>query len=131
VGVRLSRGEFEVLVARALGRIPPRFRSRMVNLAILVEDSGPEPDLLGLYEGQPLTERSSMAAAPGPDRIWIFQRPHQEMARSAADLERIVADTVWHEVGHYFGLDESEIHAVEQRRERRRGLEALRRLRKR
>jgi len=131
VAVRLSRDEFDALVERAVAGIPPGFRAQMANLAIVVETCGPEPDLLGLYEGRPLTERSVLDPLGTPDRIRIFQRAHQEMARSRRELEQIVADTVWHEVGHYFGLGEREIHDIEARRERRGALAALRSLRRR
>jgi len=122
VGVAVSREEFEQIVERAIAGIPARFRVRMENLSVSVEAWGPGRDLLGLYEGQPLTERSVSDGFAPPDRIRIFQKPHQEMARSRAELEQIVADTVWHEVGHYFGLNEFEIARVEARRQRLRVL---------
>jgi predicted Zn-dependent protease with MMP-like domain len=120
VPVRLAPAAFDALVDRAVANLPARFRVRMQNLVIVVQPQGPSPDLLGLYEGLPVTERhaSGPTSAFGPDRIRIFQRPHEEMARTLAELERIVTDTVWHEVGHYFGLSEREIHAAEDRRER-------------
>ena len=104
----------------------------MQNVVIVVQPIGPDPSLLGLYEGRPATERlvSDPGSLEGPDRIRIFQRPHEEMARSLTHLERIVTDTVWHEVGHYFGLSEREIHAAEDRRERLRPLRRAARLAK-
>ena len=122
MGVAVSREEFEQIVERAIAGIPARFRVRMENLSVAVEAWGPGRDLLGLYEGRPLTERSVSDGFAPPDRIRIFQKPHQEMARSRAELEQIVADTVWHEVGHYFGLNEFEIARVEARRQRLRVL---------
>lgn len=129
--LRIAPKAFDAIVERAVASIPMRFRARMRNLVIAVQPVGPSPDLLGLYEGRPETERSFGDVSPeGPDRIRIFQRPHEEMARNAADLERIVTDTVWHEVGHYFGLSEREIHAAEDRRERLRPLRRAARLAK-
>ena len=122
MSVAVSREEFEAMVERAIAGIPGRFRSRMENLLFAVEAWGPGRDLLGLYEGRPLTERSVSDPFGLPDRIRIFQRPHEEMARSREELEQIVADTVWHEVGHYFGLNEFEIARVEARRQRLRAL---------
>ena len=123
VPLRLAPKAFDVIVERAVAAIPARFRARMRNLLIVVQPVGPSPDLLGLYEGRPMTERSLGDATPdGPDRIRIFQRPHEDMARNPVHLERIVTDTVWHEIGHYFGLSEREIHAAEDRRERLRPL---------
>lgn len=103
----------------------------MQNLVIVVQPVGPSPDLLGLYEGRPATARGLGDAGEGPDRIRIFQRPHEEMAKSHAELTRIVTDTVWHEVGHYFGLSEREIHAAEDRRDRLRPFRRAARLAKR
>jgi predicted Zn-dependent protease with MMP-like domain len=91
-------------------------------LIIAVEPWGPQRDLLGLYEGRPLTERSLSDGFSAPDRIRIFQKPHEEMARNLTQLEQIVSDTVWHEVGHFFGLDEFQIARVEARRNRLRAL---------
>jgi predicted Zn-dependent protease with MMP-like domain len=122
MSVTVSREEFEAMVERAIAGIPGRFRNRMENLFFAVEAWGPGRDLLGLYEGRPLTERSVSDPFGLPDRIRIFQKPHEEMARSREELEQIVADTVWHEVGHYFGLNEFEIARVEARRQRLRAL---------
>lgn len=131
VPVRLAPKAFDSIVERAVAAIPARFRVRMKNLVIVVQPVGPSPDLLGLYEGVPATERSLGGHSPeGPDRIRIFQRPHEEMAQSAAHLERIITDTVWHEIGHYFGLSEREIHAAENRRERLRPFRRAARLAK-
>src|SRR5215469_3352539 len=121
--------DFDRLVADACARIAPRFRRRMKNLAIMVE---PEPTaaqltrggvrpgctLLGLYEGRPLTQRSVFEPFAMPDRITIFQGPHERLATSPEHLARLVADTVWHEVAHYFGMNELQVRAAERRRQR-------------
>lgn len=123
----MTAEDFDRLVERAYARIPGRFRRRMANIAVVVER---EPSaaqlasggvrrggtLLGLYQGRPLTRRSVFESFAMPDRITIFQGPHERMARAPADLERIVADTLWHEVAHYFGLDERQVRAAERRR---------------
>ena len=118
---------FDRLVADAWARIPARFRRRMKNIALLVEDE-PSPaqltqgnvphgnTLLGLYEGRPLTRRSVFEPFAMPDRITIFQGPHERLARSSEDLARLVEETVWHEVAHYFGMDERQVRAAERRR---------------
>jgi predicted Zn-dependent protease with MMP-like domain len=110
--------QFDALVARAMRRIPPRFRARIRNVAILVEPEPPEPGLLGLYQGRPLTERSVQDSFQMPDRISIYQGPHERMARSRAHLEELVWETVWHEVAHYFGLDEAQVQRAERRHAR-------------
>ncbi|MFB3826361.1 MAG: metallopeptidase family protein [Bryobacteraceae bacterium] len=123
----MSPQEFDALVERAWRAIPPRFRRRLKNVALVVE---PEPSaaqlaagkvqpggtLLGLYQGRPLTARSVFDSFALPDRIFIFQGPHERLARNRAHLEKLVAATVWHEVAHYFGMDERRVRAAERRR---------------
>jgi predicted Zn-dependent protease with MMP-like domain len=108
--------DFDALVARALRRIPPRFRSRLDNIVVIVEQEPPRPGLLGLYHGRPLTNRSTSDGFHMPDQITIYQGPHERMARSEEHLEQIVADTVWHEIAHYFGMDERQVRRAERRR---------------
>jgi predicted Zn-dependent protease with MMP-like domain len=109
----MTRKEFERLVEFALRSIPKRFRDNMKNIAVVVEDA-PAPELLaemeieegdslyGLFQGTPLTERGWSDGTRMPDRISIYQRPIEE-----------VVETVIHEFGHYFGLSEEEIEAIE------------------
>jgi predicted Zn-dependent protease with MMP-like domain len=117
----LPAEEFDRIVERALRRIPSRFRRRLENVALVVEKDAPRPGLLGLYEGRPLTHRSVAQSFAFPDRITIFQRPHEQMARDLHHLEEIVADTVWHEIAHYFGMDEAQVRRAERDRRRRSG----------
>ena len=116
----MSPGEFDKLVERAVRKIPPLFRRRLHNVVFVVEPEGPDPNLLGLYHGIPLTERSVQQGFQLPDRILIFQRPHERLARDATHLARMVEDTVWHEVAHYFGMDERQVRTAERRRRKRR-----------
>jgi len=126
----MSPDEFDRLVAAAYARIPGRFRTRLKNVAMVVE-AEPTPaqmartrpgtptrrgTLLGLYEGRPLTRRSVFEPFAMPDRITIFQGPHERLASNPEHLARLVEDTVWHEVAHYFGLNEREVRAAERRR---------------
>lgn len=115
----MSSFEFDEIVEAALARIPARFRRHIQNVAIVVEREPPRPGLLGLYEGRPLTERTSFDSFTMPDRITIYQGPHERMARSADELRQMVADTVWHEIAHYFGMDEGRVRRAERKRERR------------
>src|SRR5438128_1643524 len=123
----MSPDEFDRLVAAAYARIPARFRKRLKNIALMVEpEPGPEQlargrvargcTLLGLYEGRPLTTRSVFEPFAMPDRITIFQGPHQRLAHSLDHLAKMVEDTVWHEVAHYFGMDEGQVRACEKSR---------------
>ncbi len=116
----MSPREFDKLVERAVRAIPPRFRSRLQNVAFVVEPEGPDPNLLGLYHGRPLPARSIADGFHLPDRILIFQKPHERLARSPAHLAKLVQDTVWHEVAHYFGMDELQVRRAERRRTIRR-----------
>jgi predicted Zn-dependent protease with MMP-like domain len=118
---------FEELVARALDEIPAPFRARLENVAFVVEDEPSRQQLarlgggtlLGLYEGRPLTQRTVFQSVAMPDRITIFEGPHRRMAMNPAHLRRLVSETVWHEVAHYFGMDERQVRAAERRRRRR------------
>ena len=123
----MQAAEFDRLVAAACERIPARFRRRLKNVAMIVEAEplpaqlarGRVPQggtLLGLYEGRPLPMRSVFEPFAMPDRIIIFQGPHERMARGPEHLAKLVEDTVWHEVAHYFGLNEREVRAAERRR---------------
>ena len=93
---------FELLVENALRCIPWRFCRRMKNVAIVVEQEPPRPGLLGLYQGRPLASRSVFEGFTMPDKITIFQGPHERLSRTRAELEQMVADTVWHEITHHF-----------------------------
>src|SRR5262245_38583196 len=111
----MTAREFDEVVERAMRVIPPRFRRRLNNVVFVVEPEGP-PGLLGLYHGRPLIGRSVSDGFTMPDQITIFQRPHERLARNRLDLERLVEETVWHEVAHYFGLDEKQVRRAEARR---------------
>ena len=116
----LTLAEFELLVEDALRLIPWRFRRRMNNVAIVVEREAPRPGLLGLYQGRPLANRSVFEGVTMPDKITIFQGPHERLSRTREELEQMVADTVWHEIAHHFGMDEGEVRRAERRRRRAR-----------
>ena len=75
------------------------------------EPESAEGDLLGLYEG-------GGGAFHLPDKITIYQRPHEQSSRNLRQLQKLIDETVWHEVAHYFGLNESEVLRAERRRAR-------------
>jgi predicted Zn-dependent protease with MMP-like domain len=121
----VTRAAFERLVNEAVMLIPLRFRQEIKNLALVVEDE-PSPQLLasmdieppdslyGLYEGTPITEREWTHGNALPDRITIFQRPIEEDSDDDDDVRAVIGETLIHEVGHYFGLSEEEIEAIEE-----------------
>jgi predicted Zn-dependent protease with MMP-like domain len=116
----LPAEEFDRIVTRALRKIPGRFRRLLQNVLIVVEKEPPRPGLLGLYQGRPLTQRSVFEGFTQPDRITIYQGPHERLSRNLLELEQMVADTVWHEIAHYFGMDEVRVRRAERRRRIRR-----------
>ncbi|MBI4892198.1 MAG: metallopeptidase family protein [Acidobacteria bacterium] len=115
----MTPAEFDQLVEEAMDIIPPRFRRRLRNVVFVVEAEPRQAGLLGLYEGRPRTERSLAEPFSTPDRITIYQGPHERAARSKAELRTLVEETIWHEVAHYFGLNEREVLMAESRRRRR------------
>jgi predicted Zn-dependent protease with MMP-like domain len=109
----MSRAEFEGAVADALDGVPPELARLMDNVVVLVEDDAPadDPDLLGLYEGTPLTERDAWWATGSlPDRITIFRRPTLAVCESSEDVAEEVRITVVHEIAHHFGIDDERLH---------------------
>ena len=122
----MERKRFEQLVAEALASVPRRFRDAMKNIVIVVEDEPsselldemdiePPDTLLGLYQGTPLTERTWAYGNTLPDRVLIFQGPHERDAEDEDDLVVAIGETLIHEIGHYFGLSEEEIQEIEEK----------------
>lgn len=120
----MTREQFADILEEAIELIPERFRDTMQNIALVVEDDPPPallaemeiepPDTLyGLYVGTPLTERGWDDGNREPDQIVLYQGPLEEDAINEDDLVAMVAETLIHEVGHYFGLSEEEIQAIE------------------
>ena len=112
MGLR-DAARFEALVAEALDDLPAWVRERLDNVDVVIEDSSPPgPRLLGLYEGIPLTERGDYAWAL-PDRITLFRREIEEEASGDDDaLRRVVAETVIHEIAHFFGITDERLHEL-------------------
>jgi predicted Zn-dependent protease with MMP-like domain len=120
----MTRPQFEALVARAMRSLPKTFRDKIKNIAVVVEDwADPEtlaemgiepPDTLyGLYRGIDLTRRDGSYGNVLPDVVTIYQGPIEEDAVDEDDMAEIVRETVVHELGHYFGLDDETMHRIE------------------
>jgi predicted Zn-dependent protease with MMP-like domain len=117
--MRVPPEEFEELVGRALDGLPDDFAEMLENVAVVVEEE-PDPDdleqmgmdadeeLFGLYQGVPLPERAGPYSAL-PDRIAIYRGPILRYCQNRREVIREVRDTVIHELGHYFGLDEEDM----------------------
>lgn len=117
--LRLDRQQFEQLVNEALEELPEEIASRMENVQLVIEeepdeetvaDADIEPEqLLGLYQGIPLTERDSSYFGVLPDRIALYQRNLERISRNAKELRESVRRTVIHEVAHHFGIDDARL----------------------
>ena len=103
---------FEELVADALDSLPPDLGRLMDNVWVTVEDEHPEEDLLGLYDGVPLTQRAEYGGMVMPDRITIFRLPICQISHSEDDVVENVRDTVIHEVAHHFGIDDDRLQEL-------------------
>lgn len=126
----MPREEFEKLVEEGYMQIPEKFREQIKNVAILVEDEPsqklrreqklrPDETLLGFYHGIPRTSRGHDygVGMTLPDTITLFQVPIEAGAEGDPEkIKKVVADTIWHEVGHYFGLDEEAVRHREHER---------------
>jgi predicted Zn-dependent protease with MMP-like domain len=106
------KARFEALVAHALDDLPDDFARAMENVDVIVEDTAPEPGLLGLYEGIPQTNRGSAYAGVLPDRITIFRRSIERIARDDDHLRKLVRDTVVHEIAHHFGISDERLREL-------------------
>ena len=108
------------MVIRAMKELPPAFRRKIKNVEIVIEDM-PSRDLLlelgitsprnllGIYQGVPLTSRHAFYGNVLPDRIALFKENIEFKAISKRNLKSVITDVLLHEIGHYFGLDEKEL----------------------
>ncbi len=116
----IDRDEFEDMVIRAMKELPPAFRRKIKNVEIVIEDM-PSRDLLlelgitsprnllGIYQGVPLTSRHAFYGNVLPDRIALFKENIEFKSISKRNLKSVIRDVLLHEIGHYFGLDEKEL----------------------
>ena len=115
----MERQRFTALVEEVLDALPEQFQERIHNLAVLVEDRPPRDVahrrdglVLGIYQGRPATEKSVFDLSAGPDRIVIYQKNIEAVCSTEAEIRHQVRQTVLHELGHYFGLDEEALKDV-------------------
>lgn len=119
----MNRGRFEKALREALDELPEMFRGALENVAIVVEDRPPDwlldelgipPDdtLYGFYHGVPLPERSVSDPGSLPDKISVYREPLEEDFPARGDLVREIRMTLLHEIGHYFGMDEEDLHRL-------------------
>jgi predicted Zn-dependent protease with MMP-like domain len=122
--LQISDEQFDELINEALSSLPGEHVKRIENVAILREDD-PTPEqrlafqlredqsLYGLYEGVPLPMRQGRTDLM-PDRITLFKNPLSMDAETLADFRENIRHTLWHEIGHYYGLNHARIHELEQ-----------------
>lgn len=123
--------EFGRLIEEGYERLPQWVRERIKNVAILMEDEpseevrarenlGDDETLLGYYQGIPLTERGEHygVGATMPDTITLFKLPiEQAAAEDGLPVSQVIAETIWHEFAHHFGMDEHEVRLREDQRD--------------
>jgi predicted Zn-dependent protease with MMP-like domain len=110
--ISVGQDEFEQMVATAVDGLPAEFSNLMKNVAVLVEH-GPGPrGLLGLYQGVPLTSRTTNYAGVLPDRITIYQQAICAICDTREQVVEQVRRTVIHEVGHYFGISDARLREL-------------------
>lgn len=109
----MTEDEFEDAVADALDEVPRELMALVDNVVFLVDEEPPvdEPELLGLYDGVPLTELDDWGGSL-PDRITLYRGPLTRMCTSQEELLEEIAVTVVHEIAHHFGIDDARLHAL-------------------
>jgi predicted Zn-dependent protease with MMP-like domain len=120
----MDREKFEWLVARAVDSLPEEFSAKLENIDVVVEDWPSEyqlsqvglkanETLLGLYEGVPLTRRSSYYGLVPPDKISIFRKPIEAKCRYVAQITAEIQKVVRHEIAHHFGIGDARLEQIE------------------
>jgi predicted Zn-dependent protease with MMP-like domain len=122
---RLSREEFDKELRKAVKRLPKQFRKHLERVPVIVQDVPAEhllrtgedgvhdPDLLGLFDGVPIGESDGLGGEVArPNYIFLFQRNLERFAQDRDDLVEQIAVTIYHELGHYLGMDEDDLDAI-------------------
>ena len=127
----MEREKFVTLVEEALAALPTRFRKRIHNVAVVVENVPPdqlprrdsrnagitdsddaENLVLGVFEGIPTTQKSVSDLSAGPDRIVLYQKNIEAVCSNEDEIRKEIRLTVLHELGHYFGMTEAQLEDV-------------------
>lgn len=118
----MEREAFASIMREVLDSLPEEFRTRIHNVAVLVEDLPPgqlssshghrHKLLLGLFHGVPMTKKSVFALPTGPDYVVLYQKNIEAVCSTEAEIREQIRRTVIHEFGHYFGMDEEQLKDV-------------------
>ncbi|MCI0705879.1 MAG: metallopeptidase family protein [Ignavibacteriae bacterium] len=123
----MTRERFEEIAQAAFDSLPPMFTERVENVNIVIEDypseevlknvRGGRDSLLGLYQGVPLPHRGSWYGAVPvvPDTITLFQKNIEAVCKNEEEIERRIVEVLFHELGHYFGMNEKEVRRAMKR----------------
>ena len=123
----MQREKFEQLVAEAVDSLPDEFKEKLENVAVVTQDWPTRAQLmsvglryrdqlLGLYEGIPLTASGKSYANVLPDKVTIFRKPIELAYRTEERIVRGIADTVRHEIAHHFGISDERLDEIERER---------------
>ena len=110
----MDAARFEEIVVDELDQLPDEMVDRLDNIVFVVEDR-PEDgslDLLGLYDGLALTERTQYGSGELPDRIVVYREPHLAACASEEELRDEVHTTLVHEIAHFYGIDDDQLHRL-------------------
>jgi predicted Zn-dependent protease with MMP-like domain len=119
----MNHKDFESVVQQVLSELPSDLRQKIMNVAIVVEESADDEtlelagvddpyDLFGFYEGVPLTERTSAYGLVPPDKISIYRQPILAACRNAKEIRAMIGETLRHEIAHYFGIDDERLEEL-------------------
>ena len=110
----LSLAEFELLVSEELDTLPDHIMDQLDNVIFIVEEESEDPlaPLLGLYQGTSLTDRYDYGLGELPDRIVLYWAEHVDASGSLDELRQQVHITLVHEIAHYFGIDDEQLHEL-------------------
>ncbi|MCM8768077.1 MAG: metallopeptidase family protein [Candidatus Omnitrophica bacterium] len=112
--MKVSRKDFEEIVYRKFQLLPSVIRQNLDNVEIFIQEEPPAGQFLGLYQGVPFPKRKN----PGyslilPDKIFLYQGPIQRASRNQEELEKMIEQVLFHEVGHYLGLTEKQLRQMQ------------------
>jgi predicted Zn-dependent protease with MMP-like domain len=112
----MERDKFTELVREALDGLPSIFRKKLKNIQVVVEDEPvAQNSLLGLYQGVPFKRRGIWYGNVLPDRITLFKKNIERVSRTEDEIRDWIDKVLIHEIGHYFGFSEADLHRLDKR----------------